>query len=84
MRRDSPQWELKFLLKLYPSTFHVSMNFSWHVSAIEYLFPWLLREAQHKTAVHPLAGLGYLPFWLAVYSNVFQMRTECWNTSANV
>lgn len=45
-------------------------------------FLWLLREA--KTAVHPLAGLGALPFWLAFCFNVFQMRTECWNTSANV
>lgn len=45
-------------------------------------FLWLLREA--KTAVHPLAGLGALPFWLAFCFNVFQMRAECWNTSANV
>lgn len=66
VRRDSPQWELKFLLKLYPRAFHVFMNFTQHMSAIKYLFTQLLREAQHKTAVHPLTGLGYLPFWLAV------------------
>lgn len=42
------------------------MNFTQHMNAIKYLFTQPLREAQHKTAVHPLTGLGYLPFWLAV------------------
>lgn len=84
IRRDSPQWELNSSLRKMISK-HFSCRYELQLAGECHQIPfflWLLREA--KTAVHPLAGLGALPFRLAFCFNVFQMRTECWNTSANV